>query len=163
MKRCAPRALRSLTCLAACLPGPHALGVSNGSSLHELLALAEAGSNGSSLYALDDGALADWRSLAWRKREGAEREHAAVRALLIFSYSVIIVVSLFGNVLVCHVVMKNKRSRSATSLFIANLAVADIFITLLNTPFTLVHTHTHTQTSLLLCFNKLHSSRKALQ
>ncbi|XP_053507550.1 G-protein coupled receptor 83 [Ictalurus furcatus] len=138
MKRCAPRALRSLTCLAACLPGPHALGVSNGSSLHELLALAEAGSNGSSLYALDDGALADWRSLAWRKREGAEREHAAVRALLIFSYSVIIVVSLFGNVLVCHVVMKNKRSRSATSLFIANLAVADIFITLLNTPFTLV-------------------------
>lgn len=143
MRLCAPRALLSLACLATCLPGQRALGVSNGSSLHELLALAEAASNGTSLYALDEGALADWRSLAGRKREGAEREHAAVRALLIFSYSVIIIVSLFGNVLVCHVVMKNKRSRSATSLFIANLAVADIFITLLNTPFTLVHTHTH--------------------
>ncbi|KAI5616957.1 putative G-protein coupled receptor 83 [Silurus asotus] len=121
--------------MVACLPAHRALGVSNGTSLHELLA---AGRNGSTLYALDDGALADWRSLAGRKREGSEREHAAVRALLIFSYSLIIIMSLFGNVLVCHVVMKNKRSRSATSLFIANLAVADIFITLLNTPFTLV-------------------------
>ncbi|KAK3534716.1 hypothetical protein QTP86_023779 [Hemibagrus guttatus] len=138
MRWCAPRALLSLTCAAACVPVHRALGHSNSSSLHELLALAQAGSNGTSLYALDEGALADWRSLAGRKREGAEREHAAVRAMLIFSYSVIIVVSLFGNVLVCHVVTKNKRSRSATSLFIANLAVADIFITLLNTPFTLV-------------------------
>ncbi|KAM9439409.1 G-protein coupled receptor 83-like [Clarias gariepinus] len=133
MRQCVPRALLSLTCLAACLHGQRALGVSNFSSLHALRAL-----NGSSLYALDDGALADWRSLAGRKREGAQREHAAVRVLLIFSYSVIIVVSLFGNALVCHVVMKNKRARSATSLFIANLAVADILITLLNTPFTLV-------------------------
>ncbi|XP_029463155.1 probable G-protein coupled receptor 83 [Rhinatrema bivittatum] len=68
----------------------------------------------------------------------AEWQSGAAKALLIVAYSVIILVSLFGNVLVCHVVMKNKRMHSATSLFIVNLAVADIMITLLNTPFTLV-------------------------
>lgn len=61
-----------------------------------------------------------------------------IRALLIVAYSVIIIISLFGNFVVCHVVIKNKRMRSVTSLFIMNLAIADILITLLNTPFTLV-------------------------
>ncbi|KAM5146899.1 G-protein coupled receptor 83-like [Mantella aurantiaca] len=68
----------------------------------------------------------------------AESQSLTVKALLIVAYSVIIVISLFGNILVCHVVIKNKRIQSATSLFIVNLAVADIMITLLNTPFTLV-------------------------
>ncbi|MBN3318733.1 GPR83 protein, partial [Atractosteus spatula] len=67
-----------------------------------------------------------------------ESQNPTVKALLIVAYSVIIVISLFGNILVCHVVIKNKRMHSATSLFIANLAIADIMITLLNTPFTLV-------------------------
>ncbi|XP_005990884.1 G-protein coupled receptor 83-like [Latimeria chalumnae] len=67
-----------------------------------------------------------------------ESQSSTVKALLIVAYSVIIVISLFGNILVCHVVIKNKRMHSATSLFIVNLAVADILITLLNTPFTLV-------------------------
>ncbi|KAJ1197174.1 hypothetical protein NDU88_001036 [Pleurodeles waltl] len=68
----------------------------------------------------------------------AESQSSTVKALLIVAYSVIIVISLFGNLLVCHVVIKNKRMHSATSLFIVNLAIADIMITLLNTPFTLV-------------------------
>lgn len=68
----------------------------------------------------------------------AESQSLTVKALLIVAYSVIIIISLFGNILVCHVVIKNKRIQSATSLFIVNLAVADIMITLLNTPFTLV-------------------------
>ncbi|KAG8447620.1 hypothetical protein GDO86_014939 [Hymenochirus boettgeri] len=68
----------------------------------------------------------------------AESQSSTVKALLIVAYSVIIVISLFGNILVCHVVIKNSRMQSATSLFIVNLAVADIMITLLNTPFTLV-------------------------
>uniref|UniRef100_A0A8C3N0F4 Uncharacterized protein n=1 Tax=Geospiza parvula TaxID=87175 RepID=A0A8C3N0F4_GEOPR len=67
-----------------------------------------------------------------------ESQKPTVKALLIVAYSVIIVMSLFGNMLVCHVVLKNKRMHSATSLFIVNLAVSDIMITLLNTPFTLV-------------------------
>lgn len=67
-----------------------------------------------------------------------ESQSQTVKALLIAAYSAIICISLLGNVVVCHVVVKNRRMPSATSLFIVNLAAADILITLLNTPFTLV-------------------------
>ncbi|KAJ8001045.1 hypothetical protein DPEC_G00187090 [Dallia pectoralis] len=87
---------------------------------------------------LDEGMLADWRSMADKKRHGGESHNRPVKALLVVAYSFIIAISLFGNTLVCHVVIKNKRMHSATSLFIVNLAVADILITLLNMPFTLV-------------------------
>ncbi|XP_035516739.1 probable G-protein coupled receptor 83 [Morone saxatilis] len=90
------------------------------------------------LLDFDDGMLEDWRSLASKKRRGGESQDGSVKALLVAAYSLIILISLFGNTLVCHVVVKNKRTQSATSLFIMNLAVADIFITVLNTPFTLV-------------------------
>lgn len=96
----------------------------------------------------DDGMLEDWRSLASQKRQGRESQGGGVKALLVAAYALIIVVSLFGNTLVCHAVVKNKRSQSATSLFIMNLAVADIFITVLNTPFTLVRAPL---TSLCVC------------
>ncbi|XP_056136482.1 G-protein coupled receptor 83 [Lampris incognitus] len=90
------------------------------------------------IVGFDEGRLADWYSLAGKKRYGGESHTGTIKALLIAAYCLIIVVSLFGNTLVCHVVMKNKRMQSATSLFIVNLAVADILITVLNTPFTLV-------------------------
>ncbi|KAF3687666.1 putative G-protein coupled receptor 83 Glucocorticoid-induced receptor Precursor [Channa argus] len=90
------------------------------------------------LLDFDEGLLEDWRSLASKKRRGGEWQDGSLKALLVAAYSLIIVISLFGNTLVCHVVVKNKRTQSATSLFIMNLAVADIFITVLNTPFTLV-------------------------
>ncbi|KAK6480234.1 putative G-protein coupled receptor 83 [Huso huso] len=67
-----------------------------------------------------------------------DSQNPIVRTLLIVAYSVIIIISLFGNILVCHVIIKNKRMQSCTSLFIVNLAIADIMITVLNTPFTLV-------------------------
>lgn len=79
--------------------------------------------------------LGDFNSGA--KYEG-ESQSRTVKALLIVAYSVIICISLFGNILVCHVVIKNKRMHSATNLFIVNLAIADVMITTLNTPFTLV-------------------------
>lgn len=94
--------------------------------------------NVSGLFPWDNESLAEWRSFVERRRSGAESQSSAVKALLIAAYSFIIVFSLFGNLLVCHVVIKTKRVHSATSLFIVNLAVADIMITLLNTPFTLV-------------------------
>ncbi|XP_071361781.1 G-protein coupled receptor 83-like [Trachinotus anak] len=90
------------------------------------------------LLDFDEGLLEDWRSLASEKRRGGESQEGSVKVLLVAAYSFIIVISLFGNTLVCHVLVKNKRNQSATSLFIMNLAVADIFITVLNTPFTLV-------------------------
>ncbi|NXP23527.1 GPR83 protein, partial [Scytalopus superciliaris] len=93
--------------------------------------------NISGFFSWDNESLADWQSFVGRRRYGAESQSITVKALLIVAYSFIIVFSLFGNVLVCHVVIKTKRMHSATSLFIVNLAVADIMITLLNTPFTL--------------------------
>ncbi|XP_013868650.1 probable G-protein coupled receptor 83 [Austrofundulus limnaeus] len=95
-------------------------------------------SSGFFLLDLDEGLLEGWRTLADRTSSGKEAQDGGVKALLVAAYSLIIVVSLFGNTLVCHVVVKNKRTQSSTSLFILNLAVADIFITVLNTPFTLV-------------------------
>ncbi|XP_068886963.1 G-protein coupled receptor 83 isoform X2 [Aphelocoma coerulescens] len=97
--------------------------------------------NVSGFFSWDNDSLADWQSFVNRSRYGAESQSTTVKALLIAAYSFIIVFSLFGNVLVCHVVIKTKRVHSATSLFIVNLAVADIMITLLNTPFTLVIMH----------------------
>ncbi|XP_029546096.1 probable G-protein coupled receptor 83 [Salmo trutta] len=67
----------------------------------------------------------------------AASQNSTTKTLLIIAYSVIIIISLFGNIVVCHVVIKNKKMHSVTSLFIINLAVADLMITLLNTPFTL--------------------------
>ncbi|CAN8195632.1 unnamed protein product [Coccothraustes coccothraustes] len=93
--------------------------------------------NVSGFFSWDNDSLADWQSFVDRSRYGAESQSPTVKALLIAAYSFIIVFALFGNVLVCHVVIKTKRVHSATSLFIVNLAVADIMITLLNTPFTL--------------------------
>ncbi|XP_021237517.1 probable G-protein coupled receptor 83 [Numida meleagris] len=102
-------------------------------SLEEVLEIP----NISGFFPWDNDTLADWQSFVGRSRHGADSQHVAPKALLIAAYSIIIVLSLFGNVMVCHVVIKSKRLRSATSLFIVNLAVADIMITLLNTPFTL--------------------------
>ncbi|XP_018412322.1 PREDICTED: probable G-protein coupled receptor 83 isoform X3 [Nanorana parkeri] len=95
----------------------------------------------SSLFSWNNYSLAEWQNFIENRRYGVESQNPMVKALLIVAYSFIIVFSLFGNVLVCHVVIKNKRMHSATSLFIVNLAVADIMITLLNTPFTLVIMH----------------------
>ncbi|XP_074134739.1 G-protein coupled receptor 83-like [Sminthopsis crassicaudata] len=62
----------------------------------------------------------------------------SLRCLFIFAYFSIIIMSVLGNTLVCSVLMKSKRIHSATGVFIANLALAGIMITLLNTPFTLI-------------------------
>ncbi|XP_067113706.1 G-protein coupled receptor 83 [Osmerus mordax] len=82
-------------------------------------------------FSLDEGMYGNGTSYE------TESQHSTTKAILIFAYSVIITISLFGNIVVCHVVLKNKRMHSVTSLFIMNLAVADLMITLLNTPFTL--------------------------
>ncbi|GCC45492.1 hypothetical protein chiPu_0029756 [Chiloscyllium punctatum] len=78
------------------------------------------------------------KNLIHSVRHSTGSQSLTVRALLIGAYTLTITVSLFGNLLVCQVLLKNKRVNTATGLFITNLAVADLMITLLNTPFTLV-------------------------
>ncbi|TRZ06096.1 hypothetical protein HGM15179_021009, partial [Zosterops borbonicus] len=80
--------------------------------------------------------IVEWEKFAELAKYEPESQKPTVKALLIVAYSVIIIMSLFGNMLVCHMVLKNKRMHSATSLFIINVAVSDVMITLLNTPFT---------------------------
>lgn len=71
-------------------------------------------------------------------RYRGESQSRLLKALLGAAYALIIGASLVGNAVVCHVVARKRRLCSATGLFIVNLAVADLMITLLNTPFTLV-------------------------
>ena len=62
------------------------------------------------------------------------RELAAIYT----AYSVIFIVSLLANSLVCYVIVKNKRFRSVTYAFIANLSASDLTITVFNIPFNLI-------------------------
>ncbi len=57
---------------------------------------------------------------------------------LIIAYSLVILCSLLGNSLVCFVIFKNRRLHTVTNMFIANLAISDILITVLNIPFNIV-------------------------
>lgn len=61
---------------------------------------------------------------------------AWVQALFYFLYTTIFVVGLFGNVLVCYVVLRNKAMQSVTNFFITNLALSDILLCVLGVPFT---------------------------
>ena len=106
------------------------------SSLAKLMSIYQATNR--TTFNWTDSRIVEWEKFAELAKYEPESQKPTVKALLIVAYSVIIIMSLFGNVLVCHVVLKNKRMHSATSLFIVNLAVSDIMITLLNTPFTLV-------------------------
>lgn len=56
---------------------------------------------------------------------------------LICAYTVIVLISLFGNVLVCRVVWLSKRNNNVTYMFLGNMAVSDLLMTVINIPFNL--------------------------
>lgn len=51
-------------------------------------------------------------------------------SLKIFVYSLMILVSVIGNILIILVVAKNKRMRTTTNYYIVNLAASDLLVTL---------------------------------
>lgn len=51
-------------------------------------------------------------------------------------YSIIFVIAVIGNGIVCYLVMSSSRMRTVTNYFIMNLAVGDMLITILCVPFT---------------------------
>lgn len=59
-----------------------------------------------------------------------------IQATFCLLYSAIFVLGVFGNVLVCYVVFRNKAMQTVTNFFITNLAVSDIFLCILAVPFT---------------------------
>lgn len=61
----------------------------------------------------------------------------SVRILL---YSLIFLVSVFGNLLIIVVLMVNKRMRTVTNSFLLSLAVSDLMMAIFCMPFTLIPT-----------------------
>lgn len=60
------------------------------------------------------------------------------RALVYFLYCSIFFVAVAGNGLVCFIVQRSPRMRTVTNLFIVNLAVGDILMSVFCIPFTFV-------------------------
>lgn len=67
-------------------------------------------------------------------------ENKVVQALFFILYTAIFVLGIFGNVLVCYVVFRNKAMQTVTNLFITNLALSDILLCVLAVPFTPLYT-----------------------
>lgn len=63
-------------------------------------------------------------------------DNKIVQALFCVIYTIIFVLGLVGNLLVCFVVIRNKAMQTVTNLFISNLALSDIFLCIFAVPFT---------------------------
>ncbi|KAJ1525437.1 hypothetical protein ONE63_010249 [Megalurothrips usitatus] len=63
-------------------------------------------------------------------------EDAGVQACFFICYTTIFVLGVFGNVLVCYVVGRNRAMQTVTNFFITNLALSDILLCTLAVPFT---------------------------
>ncbi|XP_045483923.1 prolactin-releasing peptide receptor-like [Pieris rapae] len=59
-----------------------------------------------------------------------------VQTVFCIIYTIIFVLGLLGNVLVCFVVIRNRAMQTVTNLFITNLALSDILLCLFAVPFT---------------------------
>lgn len=62
-------------------------------------------------------------------------EHAS-NVILVFVYSLIVIVSLFGNIFVCRVMLTS--ARTTTNMLIVNLAISDLLLTTFNIPVNIV-------------------------
>jgi len=65
------------------------------------------------------------------------RQKIIKNSLIIVSYSIIFLISIFGNSLVCYIIFSTRQLRTVTNYYIANLTVSDLMMTLINIPFTI--------------------------
>ncbi|XP_043287537.1 prolactin-releasing peptide receptor-like isoform X2 [Venturia canescens] len=63
-----------------------------------------------------------------------------VQMMFCIFYGNIFVLGVFGNMLVCYVVARNRQMQTVTNLFITNLALSDILLCFLAVPFTPLYT-----------------------
>lgn len=73
----------------------------------------------------------NWTSQYQEYFENRSREWKIV---IIILYSLIVIVSLFGNSIVCKIVFFNSAMRSATNIYLGNLSISDLLMTALNIP-----------------------------
>ena len=74
----------------------------------------------------------------FRSLSDKHNKHKILNQILISSYSLIIIVSLIGNLMVCKVMFGKRRPLSKTNGLIINLAISDLLMTVLNIPFNIV-------------------------
>lgn len=67
-------------------------------------------------------------------------DNKVVQVMFFILYTTIFILGIFGNVLVCYVVFRNKAMQTVTNLFITNLALSDILLCVLAVPFTPLYT-----------------------
>jgi neuropeptide F receptor len=67
-------------------------------------------------------------------------QNTAIQLTFCMLYTSIFILGVFGNVLVCYVVINNKAMQTVTNLFITNLALSDILLCVLAVPFTPLYT-----------------------
>lgn len=67
-------------------------------------------------------------------------ENKAVQATFIVAYTIIFVVGIFGNAIVCYAVIRNRAMQTVTNFFITNLALSDILLCVFAVPFTPLYT-----------------------
>ncbi len=63
------------------------------------------------------------------------RQKMIKNSIIIICYSIIFIISLFGNCLVCYVILSTRQMRTVTNFYIVNLTISDIMMTLINIPF----------------------------
>ena len=66
------------------------------------------------------------------------RHSLTMTALLSTVYIIVFVLAIFNNILVVSVIVRNPNMRNVTNYFLANLAVADIMVSFLVLPITLL-------------------------
>lgn len=54
--------------------------------------------------------------------------------VLIPSFGILVIISIFANIFVCYVIAKNRHMHTVTNLFIANMAISDLLLTFINVP-----------------------------
>jgi hypothetical protein len=65
------------------------------------------------------------------------KEKITKNTIVIMLYSLIFIVSLFGNILVCYVIFSNRQMKTVINYYIANLTISDIMMTVINIPFSI--------------------------
>lgn len=63
-------------------------------------------------------------------------DNKVVQAIFCVVYTIIFVLGILGNMLVCYVVIRNRAMQTVTNLFITNLALSDILLCIFAVPFT---------------------------
>lgn len=67
-------------------------------------------------------------------------ENKAVQAAFCVAYTIIFIIGIFGNAIVCYAVIRNRAMQTVTNLFITNLALSDILLCVFAVPFTPLYT-----------------------